>query len=73
MAVIKNKAGERYDSQRKANARYDDKTYTIIHLKLRKEDDADILDYIKQSKKSGKNNREWIRALYEAYNTKREK
>lgn len=75
-AIMKQKKVNRMtNSQAKldANARYDAKTYKLISIKLRLEDDADIIADFQDAHDHGISSREWIRALYEAYNTKREK
>lgn len=48
-----------------AIARYDEKTYKDVNIKLRLEEDADILGDIQEAKKAGLTLREWLRGLYE--------
>lgn len=49
----------------RANAKYDAKTYKKILLKLRIDDDADIIEAIQEAKANGINHREWLRELFE--------
>lgn len=58
---------KRRQSSRDANSRYDSKTYKTILMKLRKDDDSDILKYIEEAKAEGKTNREWLRDLFAVY------
>lgn len=53
------------EARREANARYDEKTYTQFNVRLRKEDDKDILESIQAAHESGLNNREWLRELFD--------
>ena len=53
------------ESKRAANDRYDSKTYVQFNVRLRIEDDADIIESITAAHGSGINNREWLRELYE--------
>lgn len=48
-----------------ANARYDAKTYKRYLLKLRVEDDADIIKAIQDAQAEGKSKREWLREIFE--------
>jgi hypothetical protein len=52
-------------ADRAATDRYDAKTYRIIGLRLRIDDDADILESFDKAKEKGLTNREWVRELYE--------
>jgi hypothetical protein len=52
-------------SRAEANARYDAKTYTQVNIRLRKEDDSDIIKSLEEAKNKGLNNREWLRELFE--------
>ena len=53
------------EARAEANARYDEKTYQLVGIKLRKEDDADILRSIEEAKAKGISLREWVRELYD--------
>lgn len=53
------------EAKREANARYDEKTYTQFNVRLRKEDDKDILESIEAAHARGINNREWLRELFD--------
>lgn len=53
------------EAKREANARYDEKTYTQFNVRLRKEDDKDILESIEAAHAKGLNNREWLRELFD--------
>ena len=53
------------ESKRAANDRYDSKTYVQFNVRLRIEDDADIVESITAAHGAGINNREWLRELYE--------
>ena len=48
-----------------ANAKYDAKTYKLIGVKLRLEDDADIIQSWEDAKQKGISSREWLRDLFE--------
>ena len=65
------KQGKRYVSSLEASSRYREKTYDTVIIRLRKEDDADLIEYVNAARRSGKTSREWLRDLYN--NTKREK
>ena len=71
--MANNKNGKRYQSTIDAARRYDERTYKQIAVKLRIDDDADIITDFQDAHDHGISSREWIRALYEAHNTKREK
>lgn len=53
------------DARAEANARYDAKTYTQANIRLRKEDDADIIKSLEEARTKGMTNREWIRELFD--------
>lgn len=53
------------EARAEANARYDAKTYKPVVIKLRKEDDADIISSIEEAKAKGISLREWVRELYD--------
>lgn len=53
------------EARAEATARYHEKTYQQIAVKLRKEDDADILRSIEEAKAKGMSLREWVRELYD--------
>lgn len=53
------------ESKRAANDRYDSKTYVQFNVRLRIEDDADIIKSISAAQGAGINNREWLRELFE--------
>lgn len=48
-----------------ANARYDEKTYREFNIKLRVEDDADIIASLEEAKKQKIPYREWLRKFFE--------
>lgn len=52
-------------AQAEAAAKYDKATYKMYSFKLRKEDDADIIESIEESKANGINKRQWLRDLFE--------
>lgn len=51
------------EARHKANRKYDAKTYTILTLRLRTDDDADLLESFNKARAAGKTGREWIRSL----------
>ena len=53
------------ESKRAANDRYDSKTYVQFNVRLRIEDDADIIKSISAAHGAGLNNREWLRETFE--------
>lgn len=53
------------ESKRAANDRYDSKTYVQFNVRLRIEDDADIIKSISEAHGAGINNREWLRELFD--------
>ena len=52
-------------AKREANARYDEKTYTQVNARLRKEEDADLIASYKAARANDLHGREWIRGLFE--------
>lgn len=52
-------------SQIQAVARYRAKTYRDVSIKLRLEDDADIINALTEAKAKGISYREWLRELFE--------
>lgn len=48
-----------------ANARYDAKTYKKLTIKVRIEEDADIIASFEESKQHGYTSREWLREMFE--------
>ena len=52
-------------SKREANNRYDTKTYSQVNFRLRKDEDADILQSLTAARKKGITNREWLRELFD--------
>lgn len=52
-------------SQRDAIDRYDAKTYCKVLLKLRIEDDAEIISDMESAVSSGIPRREWLKGIYE--------
>lgn len=50
-----------------ANARYDKKTYRDYKFRLRKVDDADIIESIETAKAKSVSYREWLRGIYENF------
>lgn len=59
------------DSKRAAIDRYDAKTYRKIMLKLRIEDDADIIKDMDEAFDRGVNRREWLKGVFEVYKANR--
>ncbi len=51
-------------ARRKANKKYDEKTYKQYSLLLRYEEDADIIKSLDAAIESGMTKREWLRGLY---------
>ena len=49
----------------KANERYLKKTYKQIPIRLKKDEDKDILDSIQEARARGISMRQWLRDLYE--------
>ena len=60
--------GKTTEARRRANDKYDGKTYKKINIALRKEDDGDIIQAIEEAKAKGINNREWLRSLFDKAN-----
>lgn len=60
--------GKTTEARRRANDKYDGKTYKKINIALRKEDDGDIIQAIEEAKANGINNREWLRFLFDKAN-----
>ena len=52
-------------ARQEANRRYDDKTYQLVAVRLRVDDDKDIIETWENAKSRGMTSREWIRWLYE--------
>ena len=52
------------EAKRRANSKYDKKTYKLIPLRLRVEDDADLIDSMETAKSKGISYREWLRSIY---------
>ena len=46
-----------------ANKRYDDKAYKKLTIKLRIDEDADLIESFEKAHAEGKTSREWIRSL----------
>ena len=57
-------------AQHEANKRYIAKTYKVVTLYVRLEDDKDIIDSMEEAKDHGLNKTEWLRELYELANKK---
>ena len=53
------------EARKRANRKYDEKTYAYIMLRLRKEDDKDILEAFASAKERGISHRELLRSLFE--------
>ena len=53
------------EKKREAIDRYDAKTYAHIHVRLRIEDDADIIKSRDAAKAEGLNHREWLRKIFD--------
>lgn len=58
------KNGKYYQSTFDATTKYQAKTYDKITILLRKEEDADIIKYIRDAQNEGKSSREWLRDLF---------
>lgn len=52
------------ESTRRAIAKYDAKTYKKITLRLRYDEDADIINSLEEATNNGMKAREWLRSLY---------
>lgn len=48
-----------------ANKKYDDATYKNVLIRLRIEDDKDILEDIEEAQKRGMRLRDWLREVWE--------
>ena len=48
-----------------ANAKYDAKTYKEVNIKLRLDEDADIIESLEQAKRDGVHYRDWLRKYFE--------
>ena len=53
------------DAKREANDKYDEKTYTRYTIKLRTEDDRDIIESLEAARAEGLKLREWLRELFD--------
>ena len=62
---MKRKDGSTYQSTIEATHRYDAKSYTRFVVRLRKDEDKDILEYISKAREKGESSREWIRELFD--------
>ena len=62
---------KKYQSTIDATRRYDERIYSLIAIRLRKDEDADIIASWEEAHESGIKNREWLREMFEAL--KREK
>lgn len=58
------KKRKRRQSDIEATKRYDAKTYHLIGVKLRKEDDAEIIESFEAAHAAGKTSREWLREVF---------
>ena len=57
--------GNLRQSDRDAIARYTEKTYKVISVKLRKDLDMDIIEDLEQAQRDGISYRAFIRSLYD--------
>ena len=55
------------DSKRKANDKYDAKTYRQVNFRLRVDDDAEIIKDMDDATSKGLNHREWLKNMFEIY------
>ena len=53
------------EAKKQSNKRYDEKTYKTIALRLRLEEDADLIKSFEEARKNGLTGREWFRSLIE--------
>lgn len=53
------------ESTRRANDKYDAKTYKRMMLRLRNDEDSDIIESLREAQANGKTNREWLREVFE--------
>lgn len=51
------------EARKAANARYKEKHYKQISIKLRIDDDADLIESFQKAQASGITSREWLRTL----------
>lgn len=58
-------AKEEMDSKLRSNYKYRSKTFKMVNVKLRLEEDADIIESMETAKENGWTYREWIRSLYD--------
>ena len=58
-------------SKREAIDRYDAKTYRKVLIRLRIEDDAEIIKDMDDAFNRGINRREWLKNVFEVYKTNR--
>lgn len=56
--------GNLRQSDRDAIARYTEKTYKTFGVKLRKEEDAEIIKSLEDAHEKGITSREWIRTMF---------
>lgn len=54
-------------SKRTAIDKYDSKTYHKVTIKLRKEEDAEIIRDMDDALENGISRREWLSGIYEVY------
>ena len=52
------------EARYRANKRYDDKTYQTLLVRLRLDEDAEIINAIEKAKADGISYREWLRSIY---------
>ena len=55
------------EAQRRADARYKDKTYKQLAIRFRKDDDADMLEVLQNGHDDGVSFRKMLREWYEAW------
>lgn len=53
------------EAKARANAAYDRKTYKSINIKLRLEDDVDLIASYEAARQNGIKSRDWLRSLKE--------
>lgn len=53
------------DAKIRANTKYSEKTYKTYALRLRIEDDSDIIESIEHAKEKGLSYREWLRTIFD--------
>ena len=54
------------EAQARAVRKYDSKTYKTYGLRLRKVDDAEIIESIEEAKRQGRPIREWLNGIFKA-------